>query len=175
WVNLIMDGPPALSLGLEAGGAELMHRKPIRRDSGIVTKTMLVRILMNGLFITAMLLTQALTNFLRVPGGMEKSVMFTAFVLFQLFNAVNARELGSRSVFLGLNRNRIMWIVMAVTFALQVLITQFGAIVFDVAPLDFATWCKVIALTVSVIAFNELYKCIVRFVRGRAARNKAHA
>lgn len=170
WVNLIMDGPPALSLGLEVGGEELMSRKPIRRDSGIVTKTMLFRIICNGLFITGMLLTQALTNFLRVPGGMEKSVMFTAFVLFQLFNAVNARELGTRSVFLGLRRNRIMWIVMAITFALQIVITQFGSRVFDVAPLDFATWCKVIAFTVTVIAFNELYKAAAYAVR--RARNK---
>ena len=133
---------------------------------------MLFRIVMNGLFVTAMLLTQAFTNFLDVPGGMEKSVMFTAFVLFQLFNAVNARELGSRSVFLGLNRNKIMWIVMTVTFGLQILITQFGAVVFDVAPLDFVTWCKVIGFTASIIAFNELYKFVALRIRlHRAKRN----
>lgn len=172
WVNLIMDGPPALSLGLEAGGPELMQRKPIRRNSGIVTKTMLARILLNGLFITGMLLAQALVNFLHVAGGMEKSVMFTSFVLFQLFNAVNARELGSRSVFLGLRRNRIMWIVMAVTFGLQILITQFGTVVFDVAPLDLVTWGKVLAFTVSVIAFNELYKAATRLVRECARKRR---
>ncbi len=165
WVNLIMDGPPALSLGLEAGGPELMNRKPIRRNSGIVTKTMLARILTNGLFVTVMLLLQGEFNFLKVPGGMEKSVIFTAFVLFQLFNAVNARELGTRSVFEGLRRNKIMWIVMAVTFGLQVLITQFGSVVFDVAPLDIITWLKVLAFTVSIVAFNEIYKLITRAVK----------
>ena len=165
WVNLIMDGPPALSLGLEAGGPELMDRKPIRRNSSIITQTMLVRIIMNGFFVAAMLLLQARFNFLCVPGGMEKSVMFTAFVLFQLFNAVNARELGSRSVFKGLRRNKIMWIVMTVTFALQILITQFGDVVFNVAPLDFITWLKVIALAATIVLFNEIYKCVVRAVR----------
>ena len=165
WVNLIMDGPPALSLGLATGGRELMERKPVRRGSGIVTGRMLARILLNALFITGMLLLQARFNFLRVAGGMEKSVMFTAFVLFQLFNAVNARELGTRSVFAGLRHNRVMWIVMAVTFGLQILITQFGAVVFDVAPLDVLTWGKVLALTASVIAFNELYKLAYRSLR----------
>ena len=126
---------------------------------------MLIRIIMNGLFVAAMLLLQARFNFLCVPGGMEKSVMFTAFVLFQLFNAVNARELGSRSVFKGLRRNKIMWIVMAVTFALQILITQFGDVVFNVAPLDFITWLKVIALAATIVLFNEIYKCVVRAVR----------
>ncbi|MCI8413400.1 MAG: calcium-translocating P-type ATPase, PMCA-type [Clostridia bacterium] len=168
WVNLIMDGPPALSLGLEAGGAELMNRKPIRRNSGIVTRTMLLRIIANGLFVAGMLIAQAYLNFLRVPGGMEKSVMFTAFVLFQLFNAVNARELGTRSVFSGIKRNKIMWIVMAITFGLQILITQFGSLVFDVAPLDFVTWVKIIAFTVSIIVFNELYKLLVRISKKRA-------
>ncbi len=170
WVNLIMDGPPALSLGLAVGGSELMDRKPTRRDSGIVTKTMLLRILMNGLFVTGMLLSQAVVNFLRVPGGMEKSVMFTAFVLFQLFNAVNARELGSRSVFAGLKYNRIMWVVMAITFGLQILITQFGSVVFDVAPLDLLTWIKVLGFTVTIVVFNELYKLIVRLCKRKRSR-----
>ena len=173
WVNLIMDGPPALSLGLAAGGKELMERQPVRRGSGIVTGRMLARILLNALFITGMLLLQARFNFLQVAGGMEKSVMFTAFVLFQLFNAVNARELGTRSVFAGLNHNRVMWIVMAVTFGLQILITQFGAAVFDVAPLDALTWGKVLALTASVILFNELYKLAYRTLRN-AREKRAH-
>ncbi len=167
WVNLIMDGPPALSLGLEAGGPELMDRKPIGRNSGIVTRTMLARILMNGLFVASMLILQAYTNFLAVPGGMEKSVMFTAFVLFQLFNAVNARELGSKSVFSGLGRNKIMWIVMTVTFGLQILITQFGSVVFDVASLDLITWIKVISFTATIVLFNELYKLAVRLIKSR--------
>ena len=169
WVNLIMDGPPALSLGLSAGGPELMDRKPVARDRGIVTVSMLLRIVVNGLFITAMLLTQSFVNFLGVPGGMEKSVIFTSFVLFQLFNAVNARELGRRSVFQGLRNNKIMWIVMAITFLLQVLITQFGSVVFNVAPLDFVTWCKVLGFTVSIIVFNELYKAIV-YLHGKNKR-----
>ena len=91
--------------------------------------------------------------------------MFTAFVMFQLFNAVNSRELGARSVFTGLNRNKIMWIVMAITFALQILIIQFGEVVFNVTALDFITWIKVIAFTASVVLYNEIYKCIVRAVR----------
>lgn len=148
-----------------------MERSPTRRDKGIVTRSMWIRILVGGLFVAGMLLAQALTNFLHVPGGMEKSVMFTAFVLFQLFNAVNARELGARSVFAGLKNNKAMWIVMAVTFGLQILITQFGARVFDVAPLDLVTWGKVLALSASIVLFSELYKWIVRLVRkGKSAK-----
>ena len=54
---------------------------------------------------------------------------------------------------------------MAVTFGLQVLITQFGSVVFDVAPLDIITWLKVLAFTVSIVAFNEIYKLITRAVK----------
>ena len=81
---------------------------------------------------------------------------------------MNARELGTRSVFSGIKRNKIMWIVMAITFGLQILITQFGSLVFDVAPLDFVTWVKIIAFTVSIIVFNELYKLLVRISKKRA-------
>lgn len=172
WVNLIMDGPPALSLGLEAGNPALMKHKPTRRDASIVTKRMLVRIVVNGLFITGMLLLQNEVNFLNIPTQMGKSVLFTSFVLFQLFNAFNAREIGSESVFASLKRNKVMWIVMAATFGLQILISQFGEVIFNIVPLDIFTWIKIIGLGFSIVLFNELYKLVERIVKKRKVFNQ---
>ena len=39
WVNIIMDGPPALSLGLETVRENVLKKKPINRNASIVTKT----------------------------------------------------------------------------------------------------------------------------------------
>ena len=33
WINVIMDGPPALTLGLEPPNKNLMKLKPVKRDS----------------------------------------------------------------------------------------------------------------------------------------------
>lgn len=173
WVNLIMDGPPALSLGLEAGSAALMKNSPTKRDASIVTRRMLARIVANGLFITGMLLAQSFTNFMQIPVELGKTVMFTGFVLFQLFNAFNARELGSRSILTSLKRNKVMWLVMLGTFILQVLITTFGDVVFNILPLDIISWLKVIAMAASVVVFNELYKLVTRFIIGLKAKRKS--
>ena len=170
WINLIMDGPPALTLGLEPIHDDLMNRKPIDRDASIVTKRMFARIFCNGIFIALVMIFQAIFNFLHVGGEREKTTLFTMFVLFQLFNAFNARELGTASVFKSIGKNKIMLIVMAVTFALQIVITQFGTLMFNTVALSVVDWLKVVGLALTIVAFNELYKAVYAVVKRRKAK-----
>lgn len=167
WINLIMDGPPALTLGLEKISADLMTRKPISREAGIVTKKMLVRIVLSGVYMAAVMLAQTYFNFLGISGGAgkEKTALFTLFVLFQLFNSFNAREPGLKSIFPSLAKNKLMLVVMAVTFVLQIFITQFGTAVFNTVPLLFSEWLKIVAAALTIILFTELYKLVLRPVR----------
>ncbi len=162
WINLIMDGPPALTLGLEPMRGNLMARRPTPRNQSIVTPAMLFRIVVNGVFIAAVLLLQNFTNFL---GGATPeecgSILFALFVVFQLFNAFNSRELGNDSLFDNLFHNKLMFLVFSITFALQVIITQFGGPIFGTVPLSAAMWGKIILCGLSVVVLGEL----VRFVR----------
>lgn len=52
--------------------------------------------------------------------------------------------------------------VFALTFALQVLITQFGGVVFGTVPLPFMMWVKIIALSFTVVLISEIYRFIKR-------------
>ena len=167
WINLIMDGPPALTLGLEKISADLMTRKPIGRDTPIVTAKMLVRIVLSGVYMALVMLLQTMFNFLGIRGGAgrEKTALFTLFVLFQLFNAFNAREPGLKSIFPTLLSNKLMLAVMAVTFVLQILITQFGGAVFNTVPLSAVEWVKISLTALSVVLFTEGYKLALRLVR----------
>ena len=45
WINIIMDGPPALVLGLEPIRNNVFNRKPVNRNSSIITKTMIISII----------------------------------------------------------------------------------------------------------------------------------
>lgn len=158
WINMIMDGPPALTLGLEPVRGDLMDQPPIRRDANIVSRGMLWSITINGLYITAVFMAQHWTNFL---GGTEaelSSILFTLFVVFQLFNAFNSRALGDVSILRSFGSNRLMLGVFALTFALQVLITQYADGLFRTVPLPLAMWLKIIALGFSVILLSELVK-----------------
>lgn len=165
WVNLIMDGPPALSLGLESLRKHLMEQEPVKRDASIITKSMLYRIITNGLYIVIMLMILINNNVLGGTIEQQSSIVFTTFVLFQLFNAFNSRELGDESIFSNLSNNKSMVAIVGATFALQILITQFGGEVFKTAPLSIAMWLKVIGYSFSVIVFSEVIKFVKRRVR----------
>ena len=168
WINLIMDGPPAVTLGLEPMREGLMDRSPTPRNSNIVSKDMLSRIIVNGLYMTLIVVLQTELNFLGIEEGHESTAVFTLFVLFQLFNAFNARELGNNSIFKNFLKNHIMLAVFAGTFVLQIIITQFGGTVFDTNGLNIIDWLKVFAMALSIIAVSEIVKLARRlFARGK--------
>ena len=162
WINIIMDGPPALTLGLEPIRDDLMTRKPTARSESIVSKEMLRRIAVNGVFMCLVCLAQQGFNFLGVEENMVQTSVFTLFVMFQLFNAFNCRELGNKSVFSNLFKNKLMLGAFVIAFALQIVITQFGGAVFDTVPLDFLAWLKIIGMALTVVALDELVKLFRR-------------
>lgn len=170
WVNIIMDGPPALSLGLEPPREDLLERKPVPRNASIVTKDMLFKIITNGLFIVISLLLILQTDFIFGPleEGKKKTLVFSAFVLFTLWNAFNCREFGSKSVFSNIHRNKSMLIIVGLTFVLQIIITQVGGEIFKTEPLDFITWLKLLGFTFSVIVFSEAIKLCKRTFKRKA-------
>ena len=167
WINIIMDGPPALTLGLEPIRDDLMTRKPTARSESIVSKEMLRRIAVNGVFMCLVCLAQQGFNFLGVEENMVQTSVFTLFVMFQLFNAFNCRELGNKSVFSNLFKNKLMLGAFVIAFALQVVITQFGGAVFDTVPLDFLAWLKIIGMALTVVALDELVKLFRRVAAKR--------
>ncbi|KJS47072.1 MAG: metal ABC transporter ATPase [Peptococcaceae bacterium BRH_c23] len=166
WVNIIMDGPPALTLGLEPPREHLLEKQPIKRNASIVTKDMLLKILSNGLFIVTALLMLMKTQILGGTEAQQSTIVFTSFVLFQLWNAFNSREFGVTSIFPNIHRNKLMVGVVFLTFLVQILVTQFGGQVFKTVPLEAALWFKIIAFTFSIILFSEFLKLLMRGFRG---------
>lgn len=169
WINLIMDGPPALTLGLEPIREDLMNRLPVRRDASIVTRGMLSRIVFNGIFISIVFMCQHAWNFLGASVGQIPTALFTLFVVFQLLNAFNSRELSDTSMFKNIGNNKLMLLVFAVAFSLQILITQFGGTLFNTVPLPADLWLKIVATACSVIVASELFKLVKRALRRKKA------
>lgn len=166
WINIIMDGPPALTLGLEPIRPDLLKHKPTRRNENIISKKMLLRIFVNGIFISVIFMLQHFKNFLGAAPEEEATVLFTLFVLFQLFNAFNCRELDDTPMFKNLLKNKLMLGVFLLVLILQGIITQFGAAVFETVPLSVAMWGKMLLTAFTVIILNEGIKAVKRlFVR----------
>ena len=164
WINIIMDGPPALTLGLEPIRADLLKHKPTKRNENIISRKMLIRIFVNGIFISVIFMIQHFKNFLGAAPEEEATVLFTLFVLFQLFNAFNCRELDDTPMFKNLLKNKLMLGVFLLVLILQGIITQFGAAVFETVPLSAAMWGKMLLTAFTVIILNEGIKAVKRLV-----------
>ncbi len=158
WINIIMDGPPALTLGLEPNYDDLMGRSPTKRGESIVSKAMLVRIAITGIYMSVIFLWQYVFNYLGATTEQMPTTLFTLFALFQLFNAFNCRELHSVSIFKNLLKNKLMLLVVGITFILQILIIQFAGGFFGTVPLDLIMWLKLFGLSSSVVILSELVK-----------------
>lgn len=165
WVNIIMDGPPALTLGLEPPREHLLKKQPIQRNASIVTRDMFFKIISNGLYIVLALMLLLNTHLLGGTEAQQSTILFTSFVLFQLWNAFNSREFGIKSVFANIFKNKAMLGVVFLTFIIQVLVTQLGGDVFRTVPLEFPLWLRIIGFTFTVIIFSELLKLVIRALR----------
>lgn len=165
WINIIMDGPPALTLGLEPNYSDLMSRKPTNRSENIISKEMFIKIFSTGIYMSIVFLCQYRFNFLAAGQNEMRTVLFTLFVLFQLFNAFNCRELHSQTIFKHLFKNKLMLGVVSCTFVLQILIIQFAGAFFGTVPLALNMWLKIFALAFSVVILSELVKAVIRIVQ----------
>jgi len=160
WINIIMDGPPALTLGLEPIHGDLMKRQPVERGENIISRPLLVRIGLTGLYISIVFLCQYAFNFIGVGAEQQHTTLFTMFTLFQLFNAFNCRELHSQSIFKNFLKNRLMLAVTGITFVMQILIIQFAGAFFGTIPLPLSLWLKLFAVSSSVVIVSELVKLV---------------
>jgi len=170
WVNIIMDGPPALSLGLEPVRDAVLNRKPTDRNASIITKKMMQSMIANALYITSIIMIQMKFDILGagfpkegVTGPNEmQTVLFALFAFSALFNAFNCREFGTDSILPNIAKNSIFLKVISATAATQILVTTVFADFFNAVPLSVTMWLKIIALASLIIVVNEVAKLIMR-------------
>ena len=171
WVNIIMDGPPALALGLEPIRKEVFDRKPVDRKASIITKSMITTIVLNAIYVTTILLIQMKFNILgvsdRVVNGASEmeTVLFALFAFNALFNAFNCREFGTDSILKNFFKNKIALKIIGVTAVAQIIFTEVFSSFFNAVSLSPLMWGKVIVLAFMVIVVNELVKCILRLFK----------
>ena len=171
WINIIMDGPPALTLGLEPTNDDLMERPPTKRNENIISRMMMIKIALTGLYISVIVLMQYVYNFLDAADAQISTVLFSLFALFQLFNAFNCRELHTTSIFKNFFGNKLMLIAISITFVLQILIIQYAGAFFGTVPLPFEMWIKIFAVSGSVVVVSEIAKLVLRIVSKKTQAN----
>ncbi|MFE7761036.1 cation-translocating P-type ATPase [Streptomyces sp. NPDC057438] len=153
WVNIIMDGPPAMALGIDPPRDNVMRRPPRPSGERILNARRLAAITRSGAVMAAGTLAVFAGARHLTDTATAATMAFTTFVLFQLCNALAARSedgpvLGRHQL-----HNRALWICLATVLALQVIAVQVPMAqgVFDTVSLSPAQWAICLATACTVL------------------------
>jgi Ca2+-transporting ATPase len=158
WINLITDGLPALSLGLDPKEKDLMKRKP-RDTKETILHSSLPFIIFSGLigFVVTIFLF-----YLELPYGLVKArtMAFTTTILFQMFFVFNCRS-EKRSVFKinpFTNNKLILSVLLSIILQIIIIYTPFFQIIFETVPLNIFDWIKILVFSSSgLLIFPEVF------------------
>jgi Ca2+-transporting ATPase len=164
WVNIIMDGPPAMALGVDPPARGAMDRPPRDRRVGILTGRRLARLAGTGAVMAAGTLAVLAWG---IETGTEHhalSLAFTTFVLLQVLNALSARSETDSVFSTDTLRNAKLWAALAVVVALQATAVHVDAVQDIFGTDDFTAWDWLIATGVAstVVWFDEARKLLRR-------------
>ncbi|KAJ5545152.1 hypothetical protein N7535_006460 [Penicillium sp. DV-2018c] len=187
WINILMDGPPAQSLGVEPVDPTIMNRPPRPKTARVLTRPLIQRVLTSA----AIIMTGTLAIYIhemgdstdghpiekrsRVVTAHDTTMTFTCFVLFDMFNALTCRSEG-KSVLRGemsLFGNKMFNYAVLGSLAGQacVIYLPFLQRIFQTEPLTFGSLVKLVCIASSVFWADELRKYLqaVRRRRGVGA------
>ncbi|XP_074862296.1 plasma membrane calcium-transporting ATPase 2 isoform X10 [Carettochelys insculpta] len=173
WVNLIMDTFASLALATEPPTESLLLRKPYGRNKPLISRTMMKNILGHAVYQLTLIFTLLFVGEklfmidsgrnapLHSPPSEHYTIIFNTFVMMQLFNEINARKIhGERNVFDGIFRNPIFCTIVLGTFAVQIIIVQFGGKPFSCSPLQLDQWMWCVFIGLGELVWGQIIATI---------------
>ena len=141
WINVVTDGIPALSMGVDPAAEDVMDRDPRPRDEGVITKRIMVSIVGIAIFMTACLLPLFYIH--RESVVLAQTMVFTGFVTMEIVRIQAIRYRYGLGIFT--NRWLVIAVGVAATLQLLVLYTSVGQTLFSVEPLTLTHWGQIFA------------------------------
>ncbi len=162
WVNIIMDGPPAMALGVDPPRPGIMDEPPRSPRARILALHRLLRLLAFGVIMTAGTLGVLWWGLRTLEPETALSLAFTTFVWFQVFNVFNARTERGSALRRHSLRNPWLWLALLGVVALQwlALETVPGRRIFHTAPLTVEQWGIAVAVASSILVLEEIRKIV---------------
>ena len=156
WLNIVMDGPPAQTLGIEGAEKDLMHRPPETGD--ILTKKTLVEILISGIVMA--IGTIAVFSYQLSINSSESKAMtiaFTLFVMYQLFNAYNRKANSDKP-------STYLYAAIVLSFILQLLIIYLPQlqVIFRTTSISLVDWLLIIIVAFTIIIAEKIMKKVIK-------------
>lgn len=181
WINIIMDGPPAQSLGVEPVDPAVMNSPPRPKHARVLSRPLIQRVLTQAALImigTLIIYVHEMSDMddelnpghrSRVVTNHDTTMTFTCFVFFDMFNALTCRS-ETKSVLRGeisLAGNKMFnyAVVGSIIGQLSVIYIPLLQSIFQTEALKLGDLLKLVVLASSVFWADEIrkyYKTIKR-------------
>ena len=169
WINLVTDSAPALAMGIDPPGDDLMKRKPRHLSERLIDRKMWMDVVQTGLVIAIVTL---LTIDMYLPGGLiegnenlsnARTAGFTVLVFTSLFTCFTSRS-DTASAISGIFANAWLWGAVALSVLLQIAVVNlpFLNLAFGTVPLTLSQWGTCVLMASVVLWFSELRKLVMR-------------
>ncbi|CAM9848835.1 unnamed protein product [Chrysoparadoxa australica] len=167
WINIIMDGPPAQSLGVEPVDDVVVRRPPRRPHDPIITQHLLFRVLSSALFIVVGTLWVFWTEMqdgevinLFFVTRRTTTMTFTTFVMFDMMNALCCRSADRPVYSMNLLSNRPFCYAVGGSILAQMFVVYFPPLqeVFQTESLNWGDLLKVLLIASSIAVLDSVRK-----------------
>ncbi|MBQ2831986.1 calcium-translocating P-type ATPase, PMCA-type [Methanobrevibacter sp.] len=156
WLNIVMDGPPAQTLGMEGGERNIMQRPPETGD--ILTKNALMEIFILGLVMAiGTILAFSYEIYMGSTTRRAMTIAFTLFVMYQLFNAYNGKSNSDKS-------SKYLYMGIILSFILQVLIIYIPQlqIIFRTTAIGLLDWIAITLIASTIVIANKIMNKVIK-------------
>jgi Ca2+-transporting ATPase len=180
FVNILADGPPAMSLGMDPPKPGVMDRAPRDREEKILTAPRLSLVVLSATIMMASVITVLFAfkdDALAPEDDPAFTMAFTLFVLYQLLNALLVRS-GDRTVFSRFTfTNGWLWAAIGGVVLTQVLVVYVPFLqgVFGTTSLTLEQWGWCLLAILPLLVVDEIRSAVAQLLRHRSADDPAPA
>ncbi|KAI6022611.1 hypothetical protein EDC04DRAFT_2575131 [Pisolithus marmoratus] len=153
FINILMDGPPSQSLGVDPVDPAVMRKLPRKKNEPILTRRLLYRVV----FSASTIVMGTLFVYFKALGDeqvsrREQTMTFTCFVFLDLVSAVQNRGLGC-----GLFQNRMLLSTVSISLLVQLALVYvpFMQAIFQTEALSRGDMTTLLLLAFSAFVLHE--------------------
>lgn len=160
WINLLTDGFPALTLGMDPAKPGIMKDPPRKKSEHVINKTLAWIIVSVGLIITGLLFVLFFVSDSLYGAEVARTTLFSGLVLFEFarIGAIRSQE------HLNWFSNKWLLVALSVSILLQLLIiyTPLNSL-FKIVPLGIGSWGllvfgSIVAYALAIVATKIVMK-----------------
>ncbi|PON34010.1 P-type ATPase [Parasponia andersonii] len=162
WVNMVVPMLGGLALLTDPPLEKLME-PPSQRNESVITKAMWKNIISHAIYQATILVLFQFKglSFLGINHKAHKTIIFNSFVLCQLFNQFNVKEVVVKN-----NLRAMFWVAFGVTLVLQLIFIEIAHLLAGNSRLNWAQWCICILIGMVPTAMDWAEKFIFSFIKG---------